>query len=280
MAVAYESIGSGTSTTTSLTVTKPTGLAEGDLMLAGIVVEYGGGNTTTVNTPSGWTKISAVNVAADCELASFYKVADSSDVAASNFTFTATAIGFGEMIGNIVRISDYGIIAGNDEFAESNSSTTLTISGGFTPTRSNTLFVGFLSKSSTISTGDFTAIALATDDPTWTERTDAVFGNGSGSYDTRLAVYTASRSAATATGNITLTNVASDNARYLGIVVSVAPSQSGSVTPTTTVNAYSLSPIQSCVIDAIVDAPTIDTRKSTTWQRPTKSSTTWYNQSK
>lgn len=282
MAITYQSIQTASGDDNSVTVTKPTSLAEGDLMIAGIVSEYGGAGNASVNTPSGWTKVGDVDVSTnDVNLAVFYKIADSSDVAASNFTFTSAGSGSGQTLGAIIRATDPGILAGSDSYAETNSSVTLTIPGGFTPTRADCLFVAFVAKSSTIEVGNFTDVSLTTDDPTWTERAELEYGKTGGSYDTRLAAYTATRAEETATGDITVSNTVSDNARYLGFVLAFSPQVNGSITEETKVNAYALSPIPKTEINAVVDDPTIDvTGSPAQFVNRSKNSANWINKDK
>lgn len=92
---------------TSVTVTKPTGLEVDDLMVA--IVHNQGTVSQNIQLPSGWTSIvhsSDVGV----ELRGMYKVADSGDVAASNFTFSGTA-NSSYMSACIARVTGY---AGNE----------------------------------------------------------------------------------------------------------------------------------------------------------------------
>lgn len=76
--------GSGGTTQTSV-VTKPTGLAVGDLMLAFVAANKAG-----MTAPSGFTQIGSEHDSSANAYSSdaYYKVATSGDVAASNFTFT------------------------------------------------------------------------------------------------------------------------------------------------------------------------------------------------
>lgn len=81
---------SNTATSTAsatLTITKPTGLAVGDLMIA-IVHSSASGTVRTHNTPSGWTVIQKDGASSGHRPAAYYKIADSGDTAASNFSFT------------------------------------------------------------------------------------------------------------------------------------------------------------------------------------------------
>lgn len=83
------------SASTSHVITKPSGLAVGDLMLA--IVQTNEQADSGWNVPSGWTAELNGNAGFGLTRAVFYKIADSGDVAASNFTFgkttSATAAG-------------------------------------------------------------------------------------------------------------------------------------------------------------------------------------------
>jgi len=91
----------------TLTITKPTGLEVGDLMVAYLGLWSGG--SASWNTLSGWTEIADVEgtegAGEDPCIAVQVKIADSGDVAASNFTFTH---GLGTLAsgGCILRVSN------------------------------------------------------------------------------------------------------------------------------------------------------------------------------
>lgn len=77
---------------TSMVLTKPTGLTVGDVMLAAILQTSNSANTwASISPPASWTSVQDVNAGAGRynRLLVFSKVANSADVAASNFTFTA-----------------------------------------------------------------------------------------------------------------------------------------------------------------------------------------------
>ena len=65
---------------------KPAGLAVGDLLLA--VACYESGNSQTMSSPNGWTSIAKTDEDSNVGMETFYKIADASDVAASEFTFS------------------------------------------------------------------------------------------------------------------------------------------------------------------------------------------------
>lgn len=74
---------------TSCTVTKPTGLAAGDLMITTL---YDTSNLSTVTAPSGFTLVHGPNQigASSYWNTRHYKIASAGDAAAANFTYTKT----------------------------------------------------------------------------------------------------------------------------------------------------------------------------------------------
>ena len=87
MAVAIQSVSTNAMGTGGV-LTKPTGLAVGDVLLAIVVAE----SVADLAAPGGWTAVNNRNNANYAKAAAFIKTADASDVAASNFTFTGTDI--------------------------------------------------------------------------------------------------------------------------------------------------------------------------------------------
>ena len=80
-------------TTSTLTITKPTGLAVGDVMIANIVQGDNADNQTLGNASrTGWTVVRGAEFGDNGNTSWWgtvlYKVADASDVAAANFAFT------------------------------------------------------------------------------------------------------------------------------------------------------------------------------------------------
>lgn len=78
-----------TTTTSTLTITKPSGLAVGHVLLANII-QSGDGNTISDATISGWTEIAGNNLTSSTGIryrtTLLYKIANASDVAAANFS--------------------------------------------------------------------------------------------------------------------------------------------------------------------------------------------------
>ena len=95
MAIVVESVSAvASATSNNLVVTKPTGVAVGDLLvvvLHGADVDLGSVAGVQWNTLATWTQaIERVGVAGDSFASIQYRVATSTDVSASNYTFTAT----------------------------------------------------------------------------------------------------------------------------------------------------------------------------------------------
>lgn len=88
IAVASSSSAGNNSASTSVVVTKPSGLAVGDLMIAKVLVFD---SSTAITTPSGWTLLTSRTTATFSKISCFYIVATSTEVAASNFTFSFTS---------------------------------------------------------------------------------------------------------------------------------------------------------------------------------------------
>ena len=277
MAVALASFQNTTSDGTALVLTKPVSLAVGDLLVAGIFVANQANNTSSLNTPSGWTLEEDVEANTQFELAVYLKTATSGDVAASDFTFASTNNGGYHMSGFLARVTDPGIIAGESSAANENvDNVTLPT---FTPTRTNTLFLAF---AASVSTGipSISGVALTTNNPSWTQQATQTF-NDSG-FDSRFNLFSASRALATATGDIDITTeVSNSSMRNHGIVISLSSSVSGSVTPTTKVNSYAYNPINPTAnLDIFVNEPTDRITTPAVWTPETKPSTTWINEQK
>ena len=86
-APAFQTFEIANATTTSLTITKPTGVVQNDLLLATISVR---GNTT-ITPPTGWQQIQSTNNGTSETLGVFYRVATATDIAAANYAFGLSA---------------------------------------------------------------------------------------------------------------------------------------------------------------------------------------------
>lgn len=190
MAVVVESSSTTpwTTPTTSLVITKPTGLQVGDLLLAHVATT----DNTTYTAPAGWATVRSNATLNEGTMYVFSKTADSSDAAASNFTFTSgTSAVLG---GGLMRIS--GGVAGsiNSTIGTAANNATPSLSG-LTPTVASSMLLILSFVRSDTSGPDTGSWAIATDNPTWLETYDVVLGARG------LAAASATRSQITTTGN-------------------------------------------------------------------------------
>ena len=210
MAIAIASYNSANVNGNSLTITKPTGLSAGDLL---VCMLSGDTNTGVINTPSGWTAVTS-NSSTYLMTKSVYKVADSTDAAAANFTFTRTQNSY--LLGTLMRITgfDSGSIIGTSNSnigGSGGSSFSITT---VTPSKANSLLIIGASNVTATDPSTITGYSIATSNPTWTEISDnktssQVFG-----------VAYATRPETTATGDITVSFSSSgDYARGAMILV-------------------------------------------------------------
>lgn len=293
MAVTYESVQSATGSGTSITVTKPTGLAVGDVM----VFIWSTNNTPGSVTATGWSVLTSVgpHSASDNYMNAYYKIADSSDTAASDFTHTIN--NSRPWVGAILRLSDCSADFVATVGTSTNDSTP-TYSGGITPDAADSLFIMAISVDGSTNTS---AYSLTTDNPTWTERVDTVSGSSP-----MLSIATATRSAVTASGDWNAT--ISSSAESSSILTSVQSAQSVTITPTVlnvvssiqepTVGISKIFSVSPLTIASSVLTPTFysdpwtggvksgaptwtdATKNSSSWTDASKNSSTWSNQNK
>jgi hypothetical protein len=216
MAVAFQSsstlVMAGRTTTDDMVFTKPTGLAVGDLMFVHIMVNTG----VNVTAASGFTLLRST--VGDLVMKGYWKIADSSDVAASSFTFQL--VSDSDCCGIMYRIS--GADQTTPIGAETGSTTTNTATpslAGITPPANSLLLVAFTAFGTS---GTISSYAIATSNPSWTESLDThIAGEVWGS------AYGGPRSAATATGNFTATDDSADATNgWTGQIIAIAPAPS------------------------------------------------------
>lgn len=275
MAITFESIQSTAYTTSaSLTITKPVNLAVGDLMIA-----YIQGAQEAATAPSGWTLSSNFTVASGNSQMKFYqKIADSGDVAASNFTWT---FGGGQYHGGaIMRITGHNtalpaaVFATDDELATASPSYTSTV----TPNTASSLLIfllGVYKNSGTTLTAS--GYAIATSNPTWTEQLDQTVNTGSSCF--QMSIATATRPQTTATGNasVTISGLPTDSGN---IMIVVRPQVTVTVTDTVTTTDSLLKVITKIFTSTISMTDTLTKVKSRLWTNKAKPSNTWTNKLK
>lgn len=89
--IAHRASSTATTTNTTLTITKPAGLAVGDVMIANIMQSGSDNNSLSNPTATGWTLIAASNMDngnSRYRGSVYYRIATATEVAAANFGFT------------------------------------------------------------------------------------------------------------------------------------------------------------------------------------------------
>lgn len=270
MAVTVASSSTAISTgDTTLTIDKPTGLAVGDLMLAGIRNDDGGNGITL---PSGWSTLSSTFNPFNFVYV-HYKYADSGDVAASNFTWTSSNNTI--FAGGILRITGSSPLIGSAVLAGAQTnSATPSFSTGVTPTRADSLLVIFLfsQQNANQSMGGY---AIATSNPTWTEQFDIVMSDASTSFSCAWAVrpQTTSTGAWSATGG-------TGTSDYNSFLISVNEQFAIEVNETATLTESYLNNVGILVQESVTPTEDVEATKQRMYTNTDKSSTTWINQNK
>ncbi len=261
-ATAYSSSG------TSLVISKPSDLAVGDLMLAQIRNDDGGNGITL---PSGWTSLSSTFNPFNFVYL-HYKYATSGDVAASNFTWTASNSTI--MAGGIIRVTSPSPLIGSVFLAggQSNSATP-SISTGVTPTRADSLIVQFwfYQSNSNDSLGGY---AIATSNPTWTEQYDVAMEADAG-----MTCAWAVRPQTTSTGAWSATG-GTASSDYNTFLVSINEQFTIDITESVTLTESYLNNVGISVEESVTLTEDVDITKQRMYTNTDKSSTTWINQNK
>lgn len=270
MAVAVQSTAStGLATATSTVITKPTGTAVGDLLIAFILSEIG---VNQNSVPSGWSvlRTSETNV----RLVSYYKIATSTEVAASNFTWgvsSSAVVG-----GGILRID--GFPAGDPFWADNggavSNSATPSVAAGVTPSIANSLLIQ--AWGCTQGTGTLSTYAVATSDPTWTEAFESTTADGA---DYTIGVAYANRTETTATGNVSVATTGAATSDWDVQLIAIAPGKDFTQTDTVTETDTVIGDHTSTYSETITETDT-QTFEESGWVSTTKSATSWTNTSK
>ena len=194
MAIAFQTESHATTVSTTTVVTKPTGTADGDLL----IVTLGTRTDTVSGVPSGWTLIDSVdtNPTSNILMYTYWKIAASEGASwewtwsGSNNSKLWSCLRF-DGADSTTPINSHGMSAVFDDATPS-------FSNGSTPSVANCMMVISLYTRDT-SAGATSAYAIATDDPTWTERSEAFNSIHS------MATATGPRTATSTTGNTSVT---------------------------------------------------------------------------
>ena len=133
------SYGAGGSAATSCSISKPSGLTAGDLMVMSVAVE---GSSTVLN-PTGWTRRILQQESSNFSLCVFWKIATSADAAASSFTVNFGSSGKHSV--GLTRITGHNPTAPIVASASSQqpAASNLVIAPSVTTTAANQLVLGF-----------------------------------------------------------------------------------------------------------------------------------------
>lgn len=231
MAVAVQSVSTtawtGVDTSNTLVVNKPSGTADGDLLIAHISGADQISGTNNISAPGGWTTLGSQSAGASgsADLFVFYKIASSEG---ASYSFTNQSGANLLMAGAIYRIDGHGnapsiqIALDGDDTADSTPTFTNTV----TPLIANSLLLFLLTANDNAASGSVSGYSVTNDNPTWTEQYDmygdgdSYFGAGDG--DGLMSGASAVRSAVTATGDSTCTLTTFAN-RSVGAIVVIPP---------------------------------------------------------
>src|SRR3990172_9172095 len=192
---------------TTITIDKPSGTAEGDLLVAQIVHGTGSQSTLDGGQPSGWTQIGVGNNA-DHNIGVWWKIAGAAEPA--NYTFTSTIDN--DMSGEIIRISGaHPTTPINAQHIQLLTATASAITNNVTTTVDNCLLIFFACQ-------DDSANATWTWDGALQERYDEVWAPS-------FVLIAASDEAVTAQQNYSRTATKTGGTRRLaGVLLAIAPS--------------------------------------------------------
>lgn len=249
-----------------ITVTKPTGLASGDMLVAFCIRDVDG-----FDTPSGWTLLGEGGI-----ITSFAKVADSGDAAASNFTFSPAGTSGDTSIVMLVRLTGTftGGVANLVIDAQGTDASTggenLASFSGLTPVANNSvlLMAGAIQEGTDVA---FSGYATANNNPSWTEQYD--LSSTDSGINIEFALAYATYASTGATGNFSFTP--DTNGTYSGFLVSISESTNVTVNATPLIATGTI-PNASISGDANVTATpliatgtlpnaTIDAQQNTVW---------------
>lgn len=196
MAVTLESAG----TVSVEPLPHPSGLQVGDLMIACCL-----GRNSNAITATGWTSQEGLTVAGDTSrrAEALYKVADADDVSNGQTSFGQSG---GQVEAGVILRTTGGDTANLVSASATNGAdaSTFTETASVTPATVDSLMIMFWG--SRLNSGAISAsgYAIATNDPSWTERADAqVTSAGNGVFGIHVA--TATRAETTASGDSSIT---------------------------------------------------------------------------
>lgn len=276
--VLYQSSQSSSAATNAVAPSKPASLAVGDTMIALVSALTADGSANTISAPAGWTA-EGQDTQGFLTAAVFSKVATSSDVAASTFSFTA--ISASRMFAYVSRFTAASSADPVDQASKAKAASGTALStAAITPTASmSTFLIMVASFEGSVGSNSVSGYAIASDNaPSWTEAYDSTI-NPSGGQSMGLAMAYGSRTKTTASGSATAT--LANSAAYVIFVLNLVPSPlvplslSGSVSVSSVqYGPMSVGGLSASIGDASFEAVAPD------WLNTAKSDADWTNISK
>lgn len=192
---------------TTLVINRPGSTSAGNLLLAGITVA--GGSNVTITPPSGWTLVGRTNNSTSVGVATYRKIATSSEASSYTWSISPSA----RATGGIVRLTGVNTSTPVDVSAGATGSGTSVTAPSVTTTVENTALVGFFGSNTN---------ATFTPPGTLTERVDVANASSSGP---AIQAATGERATIGATGTRTAT--ASKTGAWAARMVAVRAAPSG-----------------------------------------------------
>jgi len=215
----------------SCVITKPSGLAAGDLMVGLLVSSSDDGNTAgTITAPAGWSTYTSYSGTNPHRIYCFFREATSGDAAASDFTFTQSDTIESTTIGCLLRITGaYATspFSGEATGTDATGDTTVSITDTIDLIYNDSLILMVISGRDVSSNSLMGTYVTSGTNPTWTEQQDTVLSAGrSHSFAVATSGITSPR-ALTSFGATAATNGIDD---FMVLVVSIPAQASASGT--------------------------------------------------
>lgn len=219
MAIAVASTSTQAFAEGSVSFTKPTGVAVNDVLVWVVACS----ENNSISTPSGWTVIAnpmTTGGTTDIDPYIFYRVADSTDVAASSYSIDVDD-GSGALGGVMMRVTGGDVYTTFEQLTQDDDGTTGTSRShvfSTTPTFADSLLIAVGARHDTGTNSSY----ASTGTPTWTEQ----FDQAGTSFSDSMFVVTAPYSSTTEVTSFTFTSSVSTTSSYVALFV-LRPSVSG-----------------------------------------------------
>lgn len=271
MAIAIQTTSIGETNGASLVITKPTGVVDGDLMIAVV-----GAIGAVTSAPSGWTLVTSETTTNKLYI---YRKAASSE--GTDYTWGFDNDGADGVIMRIDGHNSASPIGTTGTFNSQTNNANPTFTTGITPSVGDSLIL-MLGVYDGGGGGSVATFSIVTSNPSWTARINTQMADGKG-----LFCASAVRPQATATGNFSVTSDLSASTDWFGALISLPPNPDVTVSPSVitastslfspTVTGTALVTPAVVTVTANIQAPTPST-PTPDWSNQSKSSTSWTNQ--